>query len=102
MTAAPDRQLGEILAAAAIATGHSVDDMLRQCRTKPLVLARQAAILAMREATGASLPAIGRVMRRGHPAIHTALRRAEARCELHPDFRALVDRLRAFGDTSDD
>lgn len=102
MTTALDRQLGEILAAAAIATGFSVADLRRQCREKPLVIARQATILAMREATDASLPAIGRVMERGHPAIHTALRRAEARRELHPDFRALTDRLRAFGGTSDD
>lgn len=102
MTAALDRQLGEILAAAAIATGVPVEALLRQCRERPLVIARQATILAMREATQASLPAIGRVMQRGHPAIHTALRRAEARRELHPDFRALTERLRAFGGTSDD
>lgn len=102
MTAAQDRQLGEILAAAAIATGFTVADLHRQCREKPLVIARQATILAMREATGASLPAIGRVMQRGHPAVHTALRAAKARRELHPDFRALTERLRAFGGKTDD
>lgn len=102
MTDALDRQLGEILAAAAIATGFTVAELHRQCREKPLVIARQATILAMREATNASLPAIGRVMQRGHPAIHTALRRAEARRKLNPDFRALTDRLRAFGGKSDD
>ncbi|WP_343526923.1 helix-turn-helix domain-containing protein [Sphingomonas sp.] len=102
MTAALDRQLGEILAAAAIATGFTVAELRRQCRAKPLVVARQAAILAMREATDASLPTIGRVMERGHPAIHTALRAAKARRDLHPDFRALTDRLRAFGGKTDD
>lgn len=102
MTADIDRQLGEILAAAAIATGFTVDTLHRQCREKPVVIARQAAILAMREATDASLAAIGHVMRRGHPAVHTALRAAQARRELHPDFRALTDRLRAFGGKTDD
>lgn len=102
MTASLDQRLGEILAAASIATGFSIAELHRQCREKPLVIARQATILAMREATEASLPAIGRVMQRGHPAIHTALRRAEARRELHPDFRALTERLRAFGGKSDD
>lgn len=102
MTAALDRQLGEILAAAAIATGFTVTELHRQCRERPLVIARQAAIWAMRAATAASLPAIGRAMQRGHPAIHTALRAADARRELHPDFRALTDRLRAFGGKTDD
>lgn len=102
MTAALDQRLGEILAAASIATGFTVEALHRPCREKPLVIARQAAIWAMREATGASLPNIGRVMRRGHPAVHTALRAAMARRELHPDFRALTDRLRAFGGKTDD
>lgn len=63
-------------------------------RAQHIVLARQAAMLALRRRTHLSLVAIGQLLGRSdHTTVSYGIAQAEKRCAVDPDYRAHVSAL---------
>lgn len=88
--------VARIQAAVADAYGISVDKIRGQRRQKNIVEARHVAMYLASEATGQSLPALGRLFGgRDHSGVLRALEKIQERIEEDPFFAAHVADLRA-------
>lgn len=88
--------IAAILSDAAFLTGRGVRELTGDGKDAPTARVRQAVYWAAREATGRSLPVIGRAMGgRDHTTILSGIRRAEKRRMEDPHFRILTERLLA-------
>jgi chromosomal replication initiator protein len=93
--ARPEAPVEEIQQHVASAFGVSRAELIGSSRAATPLRARQVAILLTREATGLSLPQIGRAYGgRDHSTILNALRRIEAGVDQDPGLAAKVDSLR--------
>lgn len=68
-------------------------DIMSERRQQDIVRARHAAMYAMRELTGYSLPQIGRAFKRDHTTIIHACRRVEDIAIRNEDYRSKVNAL---------
>ncbi len=87
----PVSHLRRIVAAAAMAHGVPLRDVLSPRRDAPIAHARQAAMLACREMTAASLPQIGAALGRDYSTVRHGIEAARARgADLAPIARLLA------------
>lgn len=93
----PQREsFAAVLTATAAEFSCTRQELLGECRTADIVIARQAAMALGRRVLGYSLIRIGRLMHRDHTTVMHGISRTAARCEADPDFAARLDRLAAF------
>ncbi len=95
LTLPPGEGLGRIITACAAEFGQPIEEVLGEGRRAEAIEARHAAMALGRRLLGYSLPRIGRVMRRDHTTVLSAIRGVERRAAEDPEYAARLDALAA-------
>lgn len=78
----------DVLNAVSVTFGYSVDDLLGDSRSKPIVMARQTAMFVCRAFLNMSYPEIGKALGRDHSTVMHGCKKIEDFLKTHPDVES--------------
>ena len=87
-------EIRDIIALTAINFDLDAHELVSERNTRNVSYARQVAMFVCRQATGASLPTIGKAFSRDHTTVLYAVEKIEAEVRAEPRTRALVEALK--------